>query len=170
MSTTFYVWYPDLRGGNIGHASIKVGDTYMSWWPYAGSKMEILKGIIGSGSGFRTPAYPDDVSAEGKDPDYVGDHFGWDNAKAIAYWTSQCLPSYALALAEIVRAGSPAHYQFLTCNCATMVINILRASGALDGQVVLNAWLSLKDSLALSPPDIKRVSQYFAGHPEALVL
>ncbi len=106
MSTTFYVWYPNLLqgGNNVGHAAIKVGTTYMSWWPYAGSKMEILKGLVGTGSSFGTPSYADDRQSEGKEPDYIEDHFGWDDGKAIAYWNSQ-LPTYVAALGEIVRAG-----------------------------------------------------------------
>jgi hypothetical protein len=171
MSTTFYVWYSNIPegGGNVGHCAIKIGATYMSWWPAAGSKMEMLKGIFGTGSGFMTPGYKDDVSSEGKEPDYVGDHFGWNDAKAIQYWITQCMPEYARAVTEINRAGSPARYQFLTSNCSTMVINILRASGAFDGEVILNMWLSIKDTIALSPPDVMRISQYFAGHKSALI-
>ena len=170
MSTTFYVWYPNiLQGGsNVGHASVKVGKVYMSWWPYAGSKMEFLKGVFASGSSFRTPTYVDDQASEGHDPDYVGDHFGWDDGKAIAYWNS-LQPTYVAAAGEIVRAGSAARYQFFASNCATVVIDIIRAAGALDGQFVLNTWLSVKNTFALSPPDVMRVSQYFAGHPEALI-
>jgi hypothetical protein len=130
--------------------------------------MEILKGIFGSGSRFSTPSFKDDVESEGKPPDYVGDHFGWHEQQALSYWMSQ-LPSYAAAGAEIVRAGSASKYQFLTCNCATMVIQIIRAAGALDNEIVLNGWLGLKSTFALSPPDIMRVSQYFAGHKEALL-
>ena len=158
MSTTFYVWYPriiqDGLAGNIGHASIKVESTYMSWWPAEVS----LKASFGSGVAFATPTYESDVHSERKEPDYVGDHFGWDDIKAIQYWNTQCVPSYAH------------RYNFVTCNCASMVVNILRASGALDGEVVLNTWLGLKDTFAISPPDITRVSQYFAGHKAALIL
>ena len=79
------------------------------------------------------------------------------------------MPTYARAVTEINRAGSAACYQFFTSNCSTMVINILRASGALNGEVILNTWLSIKDTIAFSPPDIMRVSQYFAGHKSALI-
>jgi hypothetical protein len=154
MSTTFYVWYPE--GGNVGHASIKIGSTYMSWWPKMDSLMESIVGLA-VGTAFITPTYQNDVTWEGKEPDYVGDHFGWDDIKAIQFWNTQCVPSYAH------------RYNFVTCNCASMVVKILRASGALDGEVALNTWLGIKDTYAISPPDIMRVSQYFAGHKAALI-
>ena len=37
--------------------------------------------VTGSGVAFTTPTYESDVSSEGKEPDYVGDHFGWDDIK-----------------------------------------------------------------------------------------
>ena len=57
MSTTFYVWYSNIPkgGGNVGHCAVKIGTVYMSWWPGSGSKMEMFKGIFGTGSGFMTP-------------------------------------------------------------------------------------------------------------------
>jgi hypothetical protein len=167
MSTTFYVWNPILP--NVGHAAVKIGDTYMSWWPASGSKMEMYKGIFGSGSLISTPSLKDDIDSERKVPDYIGDHFGWDDQIAIRYWTSQ-LPTYAAAGAEIIRAGSASKYQFFTCNCATMITQILRAAGAFENDLVLNAWLGVKSTFAFSPPDITRISQYFAGHKEALLI
>jgi hypothetical protein len=85
MSTAFFVWNNNiLQGGsNVGHASIRVADVYMSWWPYYASKMEMFKGILGGGSGFRTSTFEEDVASERREPDYTGDHFGWDDDKAI---------------------------------------------------------------------------------------
>jgi hypothetical protein len=128
--------------------------------------MEMLKGILGTGSGFMTPTYENDLSAEGREPDYTGDHFGWDDARAIDHWNTQCIPAYVSAFKEITVSG-PSKYQFLTYNCATMVFNVIRAARALDGEIILNAWLALKP--VLSPPDVMRTSQYFAGHKDALI-
>jgi hypothetical protein len=170
MSTTFFVWNNNfLSGGNnVGHASVKIADVYMSWWPYAGSKMEILKGILGSGSGFRTPTFEEDVESEGRQPDYIGDHFGWDNDRAISFWQSQ-LPTYDSAYNEIKSVGSAAKYQFFTYNCADSVVRVLQAAGSLDNEFLLNSWISLKRTFALTPPDITRISQYFNGNKSALL-
>jgi len=98
-----------------------------------------------------------DVSSEGKEPDYVGDHFGWDDIKPCNFGIPSVYHRIVIAT-------------FFTCNCASMVVKILRASGALDGEIILNTWLGTKDTVALCPSDLMRVSQYFAGHKAALIL
>ena len=94
MSTTFYVWYPDVEKGAFGHASVKVGSTYMSWWPASESRMRSLLAMFNiKGTTVRLPAYNDDVKSEGKEPEYIGDLYGWDDQKAIDYWTTNAVPT-----------------------------------------------------------------------------
>ena len=41
MDVTLYVWR--LSATNVGHASLKVGDTYMSYWPAEGAGKKDVK-------------------------------------------------------------------------------------------------------------------------------
>src|SRR5262245_49968206 len=122
MSTTFYVWYPDLKKLALGHASVKVAGTYMSWWPASENKMRSLLAMYNiKGTSVKPPSYDDDVKSEGKAPEYVGDLYGWDDQKALDYWNTNAVPNFLKAFGEIKKAHAGETYKFVTCNCATMV-------------------------------------------------
>jgi hypothetical protein len=87
MGVRINVWYP--KGENVGHASIEIEGTYMSWWPDGGaasSKLKMAKLIFAGGPGM-APAFADDKQMEGGEPAWTGDYFGWDgDGDAISLW------------------------------------------------------------------------------------
>ena len=164
MSTTIFVWH--RAGENIGHAAIKVADTYMSWWPSGdGTKLDMFNTIYGTGGAVRPPNYDDDVAGEGgNDPDYQADHFGWDDGGAIAFWNNECVPNFLKAVSANRGRKRPQKYQFIMNNCSTLVIEMLRRAGAFNGEFSLNLWLGLRNTVALTPKDVYRTSEYLLGN------
>jgi hypothetical protein len=161
MSTTLFVWLPS--SGNIGHASIQVATTYMSWWPGSDKMLSYLV----TGGSPQTPTYDSDVDSEGGEPDWTGDFFGWDDDGAIAFWNAATSLDFQKAVSAVRSGIPPQQYSFVCNNCSTMVIKILRAAGAFDGEFVLNLWLSSK--IVNTPEQVMDIGGYLAGDKGALL-
>ena len=91
---TVYVWIPQTKT-SLGHASMKVSpknrefdrgidisDTYISWWPQKPGPMSVAwvvpKGVAHT--------YLEDVSEEGKLPDWQVNIYTLDEMKIKSYW------------------------------------------------------------------------------------
>ena len=113
---TTTVWYP--TGGNVGHASARIGTQgYVSWWPTGDWKRSLPGGA---------QTFDDDVAAEGRQPDASHTVVGLDEAAGLRWWRA------------LVQGGGA--YQAARYNCAWAVINMLKAAGA-DARI---AWHSLQ--------------------------
>lgn len=159
MGTKINVWYP--QGSNVGHASISILGTYMSWWPDAETKMKMYKEIFGFGGPGQAPSYQDDVKMEGKNPDWTGEYFGWErDSEAVEHWKTVYFSDFQRGLASRGKDGG-AKYQFITNNCCLVVDKMLEKSGAYDWEVKLNLWRGMKGTLA--PKDIATIGAYLGG-------
>jgi hypothetical protein len=112
MSAKVYVWLP--KGGQVGHSSMQVGDSYISLWPGQGRKGFVRTAIQKMTMNVkRRPYYRDfegDRAAEGFDPIVVELDSLDENAIQI-YW-------------DKVKA-SELQYELTEFNCSTIIANAL---------------------------------------------
>lgn len=162
MGVKINVWYP--KDGNIGHASIAIGGTYMSWWPdgSAGSKkMQMFKLLFSGGPG-RAPTFDDDKRMEGGEPSWTGSYFGWKNdAAAIELWKKIYFSDLQKGISAMRSGNADATYSFVLNNCCDVVDKLLETAGAYDWEVKLNMWRSMRFKLA--PKDIATIGSYLGG-------
>lgn len=167
VSAIVYIWYP--KGENIGHAAMYIGDpvfgrcaeqrydsfrndrerakykdlierhnvNYISWWPddsahpFSKTKQD------------RKFFLEEDVKEEGAKPHVVYTVHGLD------------MPAMRTAWLQI-RSKPDAHYQMLRKSCATVVLRVLKAGGALQKLPLhKRAWFS--NNLYVSPKNIAQV-------------
>src|SRR5262249_16235347 len=151
------------KGTNIGHASIEIQGTYMSWWPdgsAGSSKAKMLKTIFAGGPGM-APTYANDKQMEVGDPDWTADYFGWDRAhEASEFWKLIDLTDVEKGSSG-GRAGNQGTYSFVSNNCCDVVDKLLDKAGAYDGKFKLNLWRGMKGKLA--PKDIATIGCYLGG-------
>jgi len=167
MGVKINVWYP--KGENVGHASIEIEGTYMSWWPdgsAASNKAKMFKLVFTGGAG-QAPTFEDDKRMEGGDPSWTGDYFGWDNDdEAVAFWKKVYFSDMQKGISAM-RSGNPnATYSFVSNNCCDVVDKLLEKAGAYDYKITLNVWRSVKAKLA--PKDIATIGCYLGGQTSIL--
>ncbi|MFJ4346821.1 hypothetical protein [Pseudomonas sp. NPDC089401] len=167
VNAIVYIWYPEDE--KMGHAALYIGDplsrmaldlpfdafhskqarqmhreyierhntNYVSWWPEkaAGAFNRIRQG--------RNFFLEEDIESEQADPHVVYKIRGLDELAMNRAW-------------ESIRSKPGAHYQFLRKNCATVVMRILRAGGALQRlPPIQRGWFS--HSLYVTPKNIAQV-------------
>lgn len=163
------VWYP--KGDNIGHASIEIDGTYMSWWPDGGSgssKIRMIKQVFAGGPGM-APTFANDQQMEGGEPSWTGEYFGWDrDGDAIELWKKIYFSDLQKGVSAMRSGNANATYSFVANNCCDVVDKLLEKAGAYDWQFKLNLWRSLK--LKLAPKDIATIGCYLGGQTALLNL
>lgn len=170
-----YVW--DFKGKDIawGHASMKVQDYYISWWPntrdgaitkriefdyYAGQPIDNTEsatrntetfGIdihrsIYSAHPMVNRTYEEDIAGErGEDPNHTISLKGLDEEKIINYWKGISI------WADPELHGPPAHpWSTLGWNCSKVVAECLKKGGG-DKYA---SWLKRKNMI-WAPKDVK---------------
>ena len=166
MGVKINVWYP--KGDNIGHASVNIQGTYMSWWPdgASGSKAKMVKMVFAGGPG-TAPTYEDDKQSEGGEPSWTGDFFGWarDN-EAIEFWKKVYFSDLQKGVSAMRSGNKDAQYSFVSNNCCDVVDKLLEKTGAYDSQFKLNIWRGIKFKLA--PQDIASIGSYLGGQTGVL--
>jgi hypothetical protein len=121
MTSTIFVWdmaETDPHGERgVGHASIQVGDTYISWWP---AKHSVSSGIL---SRARRHTMAEDRAADGI-PQFASRNINNLDESAIHRWwrAVRHANDQDLWTHEERRLGS---YRFLSNNCATTVFRAL---------------------------------------------
>ncbi|MFJ7797218.1 hypothetical protein [Pseudomonas sp. NPDC096950] len=167
ITAIVYIWYPD--DGNIGHAAMYIGNpvfgrfaeqaydsfrndgdrarnkefielynvNYISWWPDGGgTPINKLK----QGRKF---FLEEDVKAEGAKPHVVYILHGLNLQAMRSAWLK-------------IRSKPDAHYQMLRKSCATVVLRVLKAGGALEKlSLAKRAWFS--NNLYVSPKNIAQI-------------
>ena len=122
-----YIW--DFRGSNAawGHASMRVGGEYISWWPQGNGRQPKFPDWTGplcsiysvhaiSGRTFEADIAPEDDGGEGQQPDHTIPLQGLDEAAILAWWG---------------KFSTDGHAQWATLdqNCSTTVAMALTAGG-----------------------------------------
>lgn len=120
--------------GNIGHAALKVGSEYISWWP--SSAVGLLDGVRPA----RIHSEADDIRAEGTPPAHRIRLNGLDEAAIIAWWKG-------------FRGSS--QYRLFVQNCSTVVAMALKAG---KGTSKTSGWGYMWDSwnTVWTPNDVRR--------------
>ena len=167
VNAIVYIWYPEDE--KMGHAALYIGDpisrmaldlpydafhnkyarqahkdyiarqntNYVSWWP------EKAAGAFNKINQSRSFFLEEDIEAEQADPHVVYKIRGLDEQAMSMAW-------------EDIRNKPDAHYQFLRKNCATVVMRVLKAGGALQRlPLVKRGWFS--HSLYVTPKNIAQV-------------
>jgi len=155
-----------------GHASLKVGNTYISWWPEEDGRISWWRekagrfsfwpdgdgGILGNFykvSPIRNRSFEEDKLDErdderqtnGRPPDYTVSLTGLDEEAIKNWWQS-----YGLARDGKVFQGPLPAWQTLSQNCSTIAVKGLLAGGA--GKYA--GWISPENRLAWTPNDVYR--------------
>jgi hypothetical protein len=113
------IW--SYRGSNVawGHAALRCGSTYISYWPGAGRTGSRLYPQIYAADPIRGRRFEEDLRDEGTPPDAVLRLDGLDE-KAILGWWRRMVPPM----------GPPSvPWRTFTHNCSTVVAEALRAGG-----------------------------------------
>jgi hypothetical protein len=160
VSATVYIWYP--WGGNFGHASMYIGDpnigrwveyacdrfsisgrrsvynsSYISWWP------SVTAGVFDKAEHQTALFLKEDVVAECARPHVVYTLHGLNEQGMRTAWLN-------------IRDKPNAHYQLLRKSCATVVLSVLKAGGALEKlSLAKRGWFS--NNLYLSPKNVAQV-------------
>lgn len=64
------IWDADKGTGQVGHASLEIGESYLSFWPRYEVSLQEKPGKIASTEAFLN-SYQEDVYSEGKLPDHI---------------------------------------------------------------------------------------------------
>ena len=123
------IWLPE--GQNVGHASMLVQSTYVSWWP---DTRVGKKNAASALSPIRNKSYASDVADEGKTPTNTVTLNGLDEAKILGWWASFGLVQNGQEL-----SGPLPPYVLLTQNCSTVVARGLMIGG---GDTYASWWVS----------------------------
>ncbi|TCI01793.1 hypothetical protein EZV61_16110 [Corallincola luteus] len=114
MKATVYVW--PRKDQNVGHAAMKIGSTYISFWPADGiGKPQAKKGLKMklSHAGTSVTSYRVDCDAEGGRQPIAIEINNFDAESALAYWQ------------QIRRDG--VRYQLRKKNCSSIVAECIHA-------------------------------------------
>jgi hypothetical protein len=123
-----HVWPPDATS-KMGHASMHVGRTYISWWPQGRDRKYYLPTDsvpLYSVSHIDQRSYADDVEAEEKEPAHTIHLQGLDEARVLDWWEE-----YNDLKAEWTTLGK---------NCSTTVGRGLMSGGGDDYALGLKGW------------------------------
>jgi hypothetical protein len=113
------IW--SYRGSSVawGHAALRCGSTYISYWPGEELTCSKLFPSVCSATPIQGRRYEDDLHDEGMPPGAVVRLDGLDESAITAWWRRMVPP-----------VGPPsAPWRTITHNCSTVVAEALRAGG-----------------------------------------
>lgn len=115
-----YVWLARKTedGKNVGHASMKVGNTYMSWWP------DETAGLTGDFYPIRNKSFRSDCDAEGCTPDHTIYLDGLNEKTILDWWAG-----FGLVENGALLAGPLPRYNLTGQNCSSVVATGLKKGG-----------------------------------------
>jgi hypothetical protein len=146
MSVTVFVWEPIPT---VGHASILVGNTYVSWWPKKHALKEALKSTA------LHHRMSEDVEAEGRLPDYVSPPLKGLDEERMERWAKFILahgPSGKLEFEAIE------DYKLFSQNCAGLVVRALLIGSRRDGGI-----LQYLGGFIPQPLDCEMIAKWISG-------
>ena len=110
MSVTLYVW--KMSASNVGHVSLQVGSTYVSYWPNeAAGKNDVKLGA--SHDAMFPPSYAHDRRLERKVCDEQLEMKRLDTTRVLDAWAAF--------------RDAPERYNLIDHNCSTVVASLMRA-------------------------------------------
>jgi hypothetical protein len=126
-----------MERGNIGHAALKVGGDYISWWPQGTASVKDGRhpGVVNDETG--------DHAAEGRAPDHRIRLVGLDE-DAIRRWWHE------------FREGN--EYRLFVQNCSTVVAMALKAGGGTKRTSGLG-WAYHSWNTVWTPDDVRRYAE-----------
>ena len=119
MDVTLYIWR--LSPTNVGHASLKIGDTYISYWPAESAGKKDVKLGQSHQAGFPS-SYAVDRRLERKHADEEFTLTGLDTSKMVEAW-------------EQFKLTEP-RYNMVEQNCSTVVAAMLQVGSGLQPSFV----------------------------------
>lgn len=126
-----------MKGGNIGHAALKVGGEYVSWWPQNAASLKDGR-HPGTASNEAT-----DVVSEGRGPDHRIRLTGLDEDAIGRWWRS-------------FRTGE--EYRLFVQNCSTVVAMALKAGGG-TARTSGAGWAYHSWNVVWTPNDVRRYAE-----------
>ena len=126
-----------LSNGNIGHAAIKVGGDYISWWPSEPASVK-----HGRSAGM-PQSEADDLANEGRAPDHRIRLSGLDEEAIRLWWHG-------------FRDGE--EYRLFVQNCSTVVARALRAGGG-TARTSGFGYLYHTWNVFWTPDDVRRLAE-----------
>jgi len=123
---TVYIWKFRGKGVAWGHASLLVGQTYMSWWPEGQGRIASkISNSIYSVYPIRNRTFTDDIRGEdGQYPDHTLLINGLDEEKIKNWWQS-----FGLTRDGVLYEGPMLPWATLAQNCSTVVARALSIGG-----------------------------------------
>jgi hypothetical protein len=122
---TVNIWSFRGKAEAWGHASMKVDQTYISWWPEKpGQVPSKIHTNVYASHPFRNRRYEEDVAAEGQPPDRVIRIDGLEE-KAIKDWWQY----FGLTRDGVLYQGPLMSWDTLRQNCSNVVATALRVGG-----------------------------------------
>ncbi|MEQ1833827.1 MAG: hypothetical protein ABL977_12295 [Candidatus Eisenbacteria bacterium] len=130
-----------MEHGNIGHAALKVGSDYISWWPAGTATIKHGRhpGAVNSES--------DDLASEGRSPDHRIRIRGLDEDAICRWW-------------HTFRDGE--EYRLFVQNCSTVVALALKAGGG-TARTSGFGFLYHSWNVIWTPGDIRRYAEAIQG-------
>jgi hypothetical protein len=153
---TVYVWPP--KGDNVGHAAVKIEQTYISWWPEGGIVIDPKgKEIQLTAAPVRGRTYIADVKGEGGPPEHKIHISGLNESAMVQWWAGFGLQSGRTKL-----AGPLPKYHLLKQSCSTVAARALQAGGGNNYSGWWNA-----NKLVWTPMDVYRYANEIARNRAA---
>ncbi len=144
---TVNIW--SFRGKNEawGHASMQVGQTYISWWPEKpGQVPSKIHTNVYASNPFRNRSYAEDVRDEGQPPDHVVPIHGLDENAIKDWWQS-----FGLTRDGVLYQGPLQSWDTLKRNCSNVVVIALKKGGGDQYAEWAKSW-----RLIWTPQDVLR--------------
>lgn len=150
---TVYVW--DFAGKNTawGHASMRCGNKYISWWPEADRSAKLTDSIpqVYEAHPYVLRSFSDDVSDEGRGPDWEIDINSLDEFKIKSWWAAFNPQAHSFY-------GPPSSpWSTLEANCSTVVARALTVGG---GAAVV-PW-HVSQSIVWTPNSVRKYARAIA--------
>ncbi len=143
-----YIWNFRGKRDAWGHASMQVGNAYVSWWPMATGRVHSKAHSDVFAAHPRPPRFEDDVRDEGGPPNHTIFINGLDEMR-IKLWWHRTFPWAAS------RLGPPTiPWSSLNWNCSKTVAVALKEGGADK----LASW-SKSWNLVWTPNDVRRYAE-----------
>ena len=130
---TVFTWAMSIKDP-AGHASMKIGESYISWWPEHGRSDSGFGGVRGvSLLAWGGPSYvntmSEDKKLKGRPPDYASAPINFLNEKDVIEWWEKIKPKNKVC-STTYNESENTYYDLARLSCATIVMRALLVGGA----------------------------------------
>ena len=145
-----YVWKFRGKTEAWGHASMRIDQTYISWWPeHPGQLPSGIHPNIYASHPIRNRSYAGDVNAEGQAPDHIIRIDGLDEKSIKDWWQS-----FGLTRDGVLYQGPLLSWDTLKRNCSNVVATGLKMGGGDKFASWSKSW-----NLVWTPSDLLQYAQ-----------